>query len=135
MTIDYEFNVRLNREEIEDFVNRKLKEKYPNIFKIAYFENYGKDYEYNFNIFTIDNGRIVNNQFVSIIDFIRENFFENMDVDIIPDTTDIESGEFKITITDFYEEDFEAIARFSNEICDDSNDDKDINDCIEGMDD
>ena len=25
MTIDYEFNVRLNREEIEDFVNRKLK--------------------------------------------------------------------------------------------------------------
>jgi len=142
MTINYTFNVRCSKEDIEDFVNRELKGTDPDYMKIAYFENFGNDDTYNFNIFTIDNGRIVNNESVSIIDWIMDRYFSAIDVEIMIDKSTNEFGaeKFEINITDFYEEDIEYIAKFSNDFCNDSGNSEienanALNDCIEGMDD
>lgn len=139
MTINYTFNVRFSKEDIENFVNREIKEPNDTCMKIAYFENFGNDDTYNFNIFTINDGRIVKNELVSIIDWIRNRYFSALDVEIWVDklTNEFGTEKFEINITDFYEEDIEYIAKFSNDFCNDSDDSSetkdinDLNDCVE----
>lgn len=140
MTTNYSFNVRFSKEDIEDFVNREIKRPNDtNYMKIAYFENFGKNDTYNFNIFTINNGRIIDNKLVSIIDWIKNRYFSDIDVEMFANQLADGYGDekFEISITsDFYEEDFKYITKFSNDFCKDPGDSEtkdtnDLNDCID----
>lgn len=138
MTINYAFNVRFSKKDIEDFVNREIKEPNDTYMNIAYFENFGDNDTYDFDIFTIYNGRIISRELVSIVDWIKNKYFSDINikiwVDQLPDGYGAEK--FEIHIENLYEEDFKYVTKFSNDLCKDlsDNESKDINslnDCVD----
>ena len=138
MTINYAFNVRFSKKDIEDFVNREIKEPNDTCMKIAYFENFGNNDTYDFDIFTISNWHIISRELVSIVDWIKNKYFSDIDVKIWADQLPDRYGteKFEIHIENLYEEDFKYVTKFSNDLYKDpvDNEPKDINglnDCVD----
>lgn len=139
MTINYAFNARFSKKDIEDFVNRELKgSNDTNYTRIAYFENFGNNDTYDFEIFTINDWRIIGRELVSIADWIKNRYFSDIDVKIwadqLPDK--YRDEKFEIRIENLYEEDFKYVTKFSNDLCKDPGDSKtkdinNLNDCVD----